>query len=65
MEKELLFEAKHMKKTFGPTIALNDVDVCNSRQEHGVTKAYNKTETKSGRALPARYFYQEKRTWLI
>ena len=26
MEKELLFEAKHMCKEFGPTIALKDVD---------------------------------------
>ena len=33
MEKEILFEAKHMRKEFGPTIALNDVDFTLRRGE--------------------------------
>ena len=33
MEKEILFEAKHMRKEFGPTIALNDVNFTLRRGE--------------------------------
>ena len=33
MEKEILFEAKHMRKEFGPTVALKDVDFTLRRGE--------------------------------
>ena len=33
MEKEIIFEAKHMRKEFGPTIALKDVDFTLRRGE--------------------------------
>ena len=33
MENEIIFEAKHMRKEFGPTIALNDVDFVLRRGE--------------------------------
>lgn len=33
MEKEIIFEAKHMRKEFSPTIALKDVDFTLRRGE--------------------------------
>lgn len=33
MEQDILFEAKHMRKTFGPTVALKGVDIQISRGE--------------------------------
>ncbi|MBQ9251679.1 MAG: ATP-binding cassette domain-containing protein [Clostridia bacterium] len=45
MEKEVIFEAKHMRKEFGPTIALKDAGISMILQEAntipGVTVAQN------------------------